>query len=194
MFSFLFLNWKLLLCSFQQFFKLWYSQRCFDFINVVKLDVGKKNIVSMLSNAVNICVEIDNIDSKFNVVSFNVDKHNVVSTLIWRCVTFAKPYQPNNNVKTTVKCLLGFFIIFWKESNCVSALSTVAFYFGVAFRHQILKALIVSLAKACPSPCLIWYRMKACMSLDIGWSMLNDTHKWYKLSSNIPLTFIQNFV
>ena len=37
---------------------------------------------------VNINAEIDNVDwTLFNVVNFNVDKHNVVSTIIWHCPT-----------------------------------------------------------------------------------------------------------
>ena len=173
---------------------MWYSQLCFDFINVVKLDVGKKNIVSMLSNAVNICVEIDNVDLTFNVVSFNVGKHNVVSTLIWRCVTSRSHINLITTLKQWWKVCWVSLLFSGKKATDVSTLSTLASYFGVAFQHQILKALIVSLAKACPSPCLIWDRRKACRDLDIRWSMLNDKHKWYKLSSNIPLTFIQNFV
>ena len=47
----------------------------------------KITAVSTLSDVVNINVEIDNVDLKlFNVVSFNVDIHNVVSTLIWHCL------------------------------------------------------------------------------------------------------------
>ena len=42
-----------------------------------------------------------------------------------------------------------------KNLNAVSTLSTLALYLSVAFHHQNLQALIVSLAKACPSPSLI---------------------------------------
>ena len=49
-----------------------------------------------------------------------------------------------------------------KNPANVSALSALGvFYLGVAFHHQSLKALIVGpLEKACPSPSLIWHRMK----------------------------------
>ena len=48
----------------------------------------------------------------FNVVNFNVEIHNVVSMLIWRCATLRCPTlinddQPKSNVEPTLKCLLG---------------------------------------------------------------------------------------
>ena len=73
------------------------------------------------------------------------------------------------------------------------ALSTPAFYVGVAFKYRSLQALKVSLAKACPSPSLIWHQMKEWMDLYVRWSMLDDTYNRYKLSSNIPPTFIKHF-
>ena len=49
----------------------------------MKLDVENNSIVSTLSNTVNIIAEIDNVDlTLFNVVNFNVDIHNIVSTSI----------------------------------------------------------------------------------------------------------------
>ena len=60
------------------FFKCSYSQYCF---NVVKIYVGNFNVVSTLSN-VQINFEVDNVDLTFNVLNFNADVHNVVSTLI----------------------------------------------------------------------------------------------------------------
>ena len=43
--------------------------------------VGNFNVVSTLSN-VQINFEVDNVDLTFNVLNFNADVHNVVSTLI----------------------------------------------------------------------------------------------------------------
>ena len=54
-------------------------------IKVVKLDVENINIFSTLSN---VNINVDNVGSTlFNVVNFNVDIHNVVSTLIWHVST-----------------------------------------------------------------------------------------------------------
>ena len=51
-------------------------------------------------NVIQIKVEIDNINlTLFNVVTFNVDVHNVVSTLIWHCTTSRR----HINLKTTLK-------------------------------------------------------------------------------------------
>ena len=65
----------------------------------------------MLSNVVNTNVEIVAL-KLFNVVNFNVDIHNVVSTLIWYSqdvvnVDVKTSYHPNNNVKITLKGFLG---------------------------------------------------------------------------------------
>ena len=54
--------------------------------------------------------------------------------------------------------------------------------------HQSLQALIVSLAKRCTPPSLIWHRIKEWIDLHVGWNMVDDTYKQYKLSSNIPPT------
>ena len=52
------------------------------------------------SPTLKIYVEIDNVDpTLFNVVNANVDIRNVVSTLIWRCVTS----RLHINLKTTLK-------------------------------------------------------------------------------------------
>ena len=60
-----------------------------------------------------------------------------------------------------------------------SALSTLAFHLSVAFHHQSLQALIVSLAKACPLPSLIWHGTKEWIDFLVGWNMLDDMHKRY---------------
>ena len=58
------------------------------------------NVVSTLINVVKLQVENNNGSSKlFNVVNFNVDIHNVVSTLIWRCPTLCR----HINLTTTLK-------------------------------------------------------------------------------------------
>ena len=49
----------------------------------------------------------------------------------------------------------------------VSAVSTLAFYLGVAFHHQSIQAPILSLAKACRSPPLILHRMKEWTDLHV---------------------------
>ena len=53
--------------------------------NVVKFDAENDNIVSTLSSVVQFNVE--KTQCCFNVVNFNIDIHNVVSTLIWHCLT-----------------------------------------------------------------------------------------------------------
>ena len=48
----------------------------------LKIDV-ENDVVSTLSNVVQINVEINNVDSTlFNIVNSDVDVHNIVSTLI----------------------------------------------------------------------------------------------------------------
>ena len=74
--------------------------------NVVKIDVENDNVVSTLPNVVQFKVEID------NVVNFNVDVHNVVSTLIWRCVTSRR----HINLKSTLN---------WRWNVCWGAIKTI---------------------------------------------------------------------
>ena len=77
-----FFFWKLKNISllFSTFWKWSNSQRF--------LDVEYSSIVSTSPSVVNINDEIDNVDlTLFNVVNFNVDIHNLVSTLIWHCPT-----------------------------------------------------------------------------------------------------------
>ena len=60
-----------------------YSQRCFDVNQRCETWRWKQQLVLALSNAVNMNVEIDNVDlTLFNVVNFNVEIPNFVSTLI----------------------------------------------------------------------------------------------------------------
>ena len=58
-------------------------QRCFDVVQRCSNQRWNRHVDSTL----------------FNVVNFNVDVHNVVSTLIWRCVTSRR----HINLKTTLK-------------------------------------------------------------------------------------------
>ena len=74
---------KMFFCSFQHFESIHIHYVVLKLINVVKLDVeNNSNDVSTLSNVVNTNFEIVGL-KLFNVVNFNVDIHNVVSTLIW---------------------------------------------------------------------------------------------------------------
>ena len=65
--------------------------------NIVKIDVENNNVVSML----------------LNVVNYNVDVHNVVSTMIWRCAT----WQRHINLKTTLNRRWNVCWVFWKTSQ-----------------------------------------------------------------------------
>ena len=81
-----------------------------------------------------------------------------------------------------------------RKKERLRKLSTLVFYLGVAFYHQSLQALTVSLAKACLLPSLIWHWMKEWIDLRVEWNILDGTYKRYKLSSNILPTFTQNFI
>ena len=47
---------------------------------------------------------------------------------------------------------------------------------------------------SCPSPSLIWHRMKEWKDLHIEWKKLDSTYKRYKLSPNILPRFIQHYI
>ena len=82
------------------FYKWSYSQRCFNVVQRCEIYSENGSVLSMLSDVVQINVEVGNVDSMlFNVVNFNVDVHNVVSTLIWRCAMSRR----HINLKTTLK-------------------------------------------------------------------------------------------
>ena len=69
-------------------------------VNVVKLDVEIDNV--------DINIEMLNVDSTlFIVVKFNFDLQNIVLNVDLTLFNVVRSYHPSNNVKTTLKCLLG---------------------------------------------------------------------------------------
>ena len=81
--SHLLLKLKNVFLLFSTFWKWSFPNVVSTLINVVKFDVENYNIVWTMSNVVTINVEKDKVD----LALFNVDIHNVVSTLIWHCPT-----------------------------------------------------------------------------------------------------------
>ena len=108
------------------------------------------------------------------------------STLIW-----------NISLNVYRSSTMSSFIIFWREPNWYLCFIHVCGLPQRGFSSSAstsLQALIVSLAKACPSLSLVWNRMKQWITLHVWWNMLDDMYKQYKLSSNMPPTFIQHFI
>ena len=65
----------------------------------MQLGLEKISVAFALSKVVNINYKIINVDSTLlNVMSFNIDENNVLSTLIWRC----QASQRYINLKTTL--------------------------------------------------------------------------------------------
>ena len=81
-----FLKLKNIFCSFQLFEKGYTYNIVSTLINsTLKLDVENN---STTNNTTDVYVETSNVDlTLFNVVNFNVDINNFVSTLIWHCPT-----------------------------------------------------------------------------------------------------------
>ena len=81
-----FLKLKNVFCSFQLFEKVYTYNIVSTLINsTLKLDVENN---STTNNTTDVYVETSNVDlTLFNVVNFNVDINNFVSTLIWHCPT-----------------------------------------------------------------------------------------------------------
>ena len=106
------------------------------------------NVVLTLPNVVKIYTECDNVvfwngERWFNIVNFNVDVHNVVSTLT---------YQPKNNVETTLRCLLG--------SWCVWIILTI--FNQIGHRHcnlniiYFINKFVINFCLACRKWCTIF--------------------------------------
>ena len=80
-------------------------------INVMKLYVENKSIVSTLHNVVNINIDL----TLFNDVNFNVDIHDVVSTLIW--------YYPTSRRHMTLTATLEpHWKVSWVSKNVTKRL------------------------------------------------------------------------
>ena len=91
-----------------------------------------QNIVSTLPNAVQTYVENDNVLLKLstllNVVNFNIHIHNVISTLIWRCVT--SQLHINLNVCWFILFYLFYCFIICKISNNMLVYGKFFWYTG----------------------------------------------------------------
>ena len=110
---FIFSKLKIFFWSFQLFVNGRIHNVVLTLINVVKLDF-ENNVVSILYSVVNINVKIDSIDlTLFNMLNFNIEIHNFVSTLTWRCSML----QHHINL-TTLKCLLCTNVSKEKGDGC----------------------------------------------------------------------------
>ena len=108
LFDIFLLTWE---AKWWRLFKLWIPYILFEIIFVTLFGNGhfyqscktrrwKWQIVSTFSNFVYINVEIHNDDSTlFDIANSNVETHNIVATLIWRCPISGRRI----NQKTTLK-------------------------------------------------------------------------------------------
>ena len=118
--------------EFQKYYYVFDSNSIFlslivTFTTLRKSALKMTTLFRRLPNVVQINVEIDNIYSTlFNVVSSTLDLHNVVLTLIWRCVTSPRHINLGTTDRGSRLRLLLFsmflcdLFFIMKETNFVS--------------------------------------------------------------------------
>ena len=86
------------------FFKWLYSQRCFDIVQLCENRRWKWHVVSTLSNVAQFNVEKQYRVQRCNFQRWRTQRCFNVDLTLWDVATL---YQPKNNAKPTLKCLLG---------------------------------------------------------------------------------------
>ena len=86
------------------FFKWLYSQRCFDIVQLCENRRWKWHVVSTLSNVAQFNVEKQYRVQRCKFQRWRTQRCFNVDLTLWDVATL---YQPKNNAKPTLKCLLG---------------------------------------------------------------------------------------
>ena len=86
------------------FFKWLYSQRCFDVVQLCENRRWKWHVVSTLSNVAQFNVEKQYRVQRCKFQRWRTQRCFNVDLTLWDVATL---YQPKNNAKPTLKCLLG---------------------------------------------------------------------------------------